>query len=214
MAKFNVGDKVVVRDDKELLVKSNLAQQLASLLCGFGIDEIEAGATGVIASVKDNNIYAVDFGENYKGVKADGTKDGTCAAITEELLELVVESNDCDSCDACADTCNEDFKPYLLLAGTEHGGYDEKLCYIGEPTSLKTSKGNPLYTGDVVEVNNEAITVVVKDEDGEYFMGYKLMLLYDGCINKVVKKVSYEKVNHGDVICHVKYVKYEEECDE
>lgn len=210
MAKFNVGDVVVIRNDEELLRKHELATKLASLLSGQTTDILKAGMVGKIVEILSGS-YVVDFGEGYKGVSLVGDCEGTCTAVQEDLLELAPTPNDCDLCN---NSCKEEFKPYLLLPAQGEDDVDEILGFIGEPTELKTSKGNPLCIGDIVEVDDEHITVVVKDENGEYLMGHKLALYFGEDYEKVVKKVSYEKVNDGDVISFIKYVKYEEECDE
>ena len=207
MAKFNVGNVVVIKNDEELLARNNIAQKLAAMLCGFHVDNIEAGMTGVILDIDSNDICTVDLGETFKGATVDGQPDGTCTGITADLLELATVT--CEEAMCSCEECRESFKPHLVYVG------NNSFCgYIGEPTSLKTSKGNPLYIGDVVVADDDYLAVVVKDEDGEYFMGYKGMVFgVFSAPDKVVKKFSYDLPWNEDIISKIKYVK-ELECDE
>lgn len=85
---------------------------------------------------------------------------------------------------------------------------------LGEPTNYKDAIGRPLFVGDVVEhFDDENVsfgdTVICRDEK------VAVMGIWGECDEKkgttgewkIIKKRSYDEVEHGEVIFGVKYVK-------
>lgn len=199
MNKFKAGDKVKVVDtNEEMLDKLNMALVLAAMFGSKERDIIEPEMVGTVVGEFDDDSVVVNFGTKFKGCSITGNGDGNCTLVIKELLEVINET---------AEHKVEEFKPYLLLNTDE----PEIMGYIGEPTDLKTTKGNSLCIGDVVIVDGD-MAVVVKDEDGVFFMGNKVPTFF-GIIEyepkSVIKKLSHDLPWDGDVLSHITYVRTE-----
>lgn len=170
---------------------------LACMFGGFSVGDIGV-IKGKYDDVEDDEChwYSVEF------------KNDNVQYLPEVWFEVVYKPTEKEPKNVSKEDTPKVFTPHLVFVDD-----NTFVGNIGESTNLKTSKGNPLCVGDIVETN-DGLSVAVKDEEGEYFMGYRRMLLSDiFASTKVIKKFSYEDPWDGDIITAVKYVK-EPECDE
>lgn len=103
----------------------------------------------------------------------------------------------------------ENFRPYLMTSKSarRNHNYPRHYGFIGDPTPLTDSMGNPLFVGDEVVYfkpdNSTIVTytfVVCDDDNGSYYIpGLKGNLFSDGTMadHTVVKFKSYTKIRHG-----------------
>lgn len=187
---FETGDKVTVVDCEELSIL-NLATEFVGLLTDTEVDEVKPDMKGTIVNIydKEKDTYVVDFGNNFKGVAKDGKGNGTCQLVVKEALKLIEQYK-------------KEFKPHLEFVDGNYAGE------LGKITKLKASDGTPLRIGDVVEIDETMLSVVVEEDGNEYFMGCKGMI-FEQCFKPdvVFKKFSFLQVWDGDIIASVKYVK-------
>lgn len=154
----------------------------------------------IVINKDDYNIYA-RLKNNGKAIwilQASITPKSDITKEIKKLMEVVLRK--------------KNFRPYLMTSKSSRRNYNYPRHYgfIGDPTPLKDSMGNPLFVGDEVVYfkpdNSTIVTysiVVCDDDNGNYYIrGLKGNLFSDGTMedHTVVKFKSHELLCHGDEI--------------